>query len=97
MLKGSPTLLKTSHESLKKSLEDKAVIEDVATTVVNYYDSDAENEANLIAYELLMPKHMVEELMSKGLTPEEMADRFYVAPSVMTLRLLDLYPGLMII
>lgn len=82
----------------KKELEQEGGFEDVA---VSYRKdgrfSDAETEANLIAAELLMPKDKVDELIKQGLTPEEMAELFYVSPSAMTIRLKDLYKDFMII
>jgi Zn-dependent peptidase ImmA (M78 family) len=59
--------------------------------------SDGETEANLIAAELLMPKNLVYELVEKGMTPEEMAEKFYVSISAMTIRLKDLYPNMMVV
>lgn len=56
-----------------------------------------EEEANLIAEELLMPSLKVHELVEKGLTPEEMAELFNVAPSIMTIRLKRLYPNMMLV
>lgn len=82
----------------KKELEKRGGFEDKAISYrKDGVHSDAETEANLIAAELLMPKDKVEELMQKGLTPEQMADLFYVSPSAMTIRLKDLYPDLMIV
>lgn len=82
----------------KDELESQGGFEDIA---ISYRKdgkfSDSETEANLIAAELLMPKDKVEELMKQGLTPEEMAELFYVSPSAMTIRLQNLYPNLMII
>jgi Zn-dependent peptidase ImmA (M78 family) len=82
----------------EEELRDKGGFEDRA---VSYGEggifSDAETEASLIASELLMPKEKVEELMQKTLTPEEMADLFYVSASCMTVRLQSLYPNLMIV
>lgn len=57
----------------------------------------AEAEATQIAYELLMPKESVDHFLKKGLTPEEMANKFFVSPSAMTMRLINLYPELMIV
>lgn len=58
--------------------------------------SDAENEANLIAAEILMPRDKVEDLITQEKTPEEMASMFYVSVSAMTLRLINLYPEHMV-
>lgn len=44
-----------------------------------------------------MPSDKVGELKDKNLTPEEMAEVFYVPSSVMALRLKELYPNLMIV
>jgi Zn-dependent peptidase ImmA (M78 family) len=87
---------KNSHS--RKELEIKGGFEDRAISYRkdNHY-SKAETEANLIAAELLMPKDMVLKLVNEALTPEEMAEKFYVSPSAMTIRLQTLYPDLMII
>ena len=82
----------------KNELENRGGFQDQA---ISYRKEDkpspAETEANLIAAEMLMPKKFVDELLKKGLTPEEMADKFFVSPSAMTIRLKDLYPNLMIV
>lgn len=75
----------TSHEDYAISYRKKDVC------------SKAETEANQIAAEMLMPEDKVRELMDKNLTPEEMADIFYVSPSAMTIRLEQIYPNLIIV
>ncbi len=88
--------LKNSYSKIE--LEAEGRFEDVAISYIkNVKFSNAETEANLIASELLMPKQKVEKLLKKDLTPEQMADLFYVSPSAMTLRLKDLYEDLLII
>lgn len=83
-----------SYDQLSKNNE----IEDFAISFRHEnVTSDAETEANLIAAEMLMPEKKVRELAEAGLTIEEMADEFYVSPSAMTIRLLNLYPGLIIV
>lgn len=59
--------------------------------------SQAETEANLIAATLLMPEDKVKKLLNEELTIEQMAEKFYVSPSAMTIRLQYLYPDLMVI
>lgn len=82
----------------KSELEKNGELEDYAISYrKDGVSSDAETEANLIAAELLMPQRMLENLMKEKLTPEEMAERFFVSPSAMTIRLKDLYPNLMVI
>ncbi len=82
----------------KDELEKEGRFEDKAVTFrKNGAYSDAETEANMIAAELLMPKEKVAELLKQELSPEEMADLFYVSPSAMTIRLQTLYPSLSII
>ncbi len=82
----------------QKELQDEGGFEDKAISYRKEgHHSKAETEANLIAAELLMPKSKVEELMRHGLTPEEMAEKFYVSPSAMTIRLQALYDNLMIV
>jgi Zn-dependent peptidase ImmA (M78 family) len=82
----------------KDELEKEGRFEDKAVTLrKNGTYSDAETEANMIAAELLMPEEKVAELMKEELSPEEMADLFYVSPSAMTIRLQTLYPSISII
>jgi Zn-dependent peptidase ImmA (M78 family) len=79
----------------KEELEKEGGFEDYAVSYRKQgHFSDAETEANLIAAELLMPEDKVEELLKEGLTPEEIADQFYVSPSAMTVRLQSLYKNL---
>lgn len=81
----------------KEELEKEGGFEDYAYAASYRKDghySKAETEANLIAAELLMPEDKVEELLKEGLTPEEMAEQFYVSPSAMTVRLQSLYSNL---
>jgi Zn-dependent peptidase ImmA (M78 family) len=81
-----------------QELKDEGGLEDRAVSYEkDIIFSDAETEASLIASELLMPEGKVEELMRNALTPEEMADLFYVSASSMTVRLQALYPNLMIV
>jgi len=88
--------LKNSYS--KEELERNGGFEDRAVSYRKEgVSSDAETEANLIAANLLMPQSMVDILLKKGLTPEEMAEKFYVSPSAMTIRLQSLYPDLMVI
>jgi Zn-dependent peptidase ImmA (M78 family) len=82
----------------KDELEKEGRFEDKAVTFrKNGTYSDAETEANMIAAELLMPAVKVAELLKQELSPEDMADLFYVSPSAMTIRLQTLYPSLSII
>jgi Zn-dependent peptidase ImmA (M78 family) len=82
----------------KDELEKEGRFEDKAVTFrKNGTYSDAETEANMIAAELLMPAVKVEELLKQELSPEDMADLFYVSPSAMTIRLQTLYPSISII
>lgn len=83
-----------STEELKKEggFEDRAI-----SYRQDSIKSNAETEASLIAAELLMPRKKVDELIKQGLTPEGMAELFFVSPSAMTIRLKDLYKNLMVI
>lgn len=82
----------------KKELEANGGLEDYAISYrKSGHHSEAEREANLIAAELLMPQERVEQLLERGLTPEEMAEKFYVSISAMTMRIKELYPSLMIV
>lgn len=82
----------------KKELEKKGGLEDKAISYRKSGNhSEAEEEANTIAAELLMPEDKVKELLDMGLTPEEMAQKFFVSPAAMTIRLLKLHPNLMIV
>lgn len=88
--------LKNSYS--KEELKSNGGFEDQAISYRQEgIQSNAETEANLIAAELLMPRKMVDKLIGEGLTPEEMAELFFVSPSAMTIRLKDLYKNLMII
>lgn len=82
----------------KDELEKEGRFEDKAVTFrKNGAYSEAETEANMIAAELLMPADKVAELLKQELSPEDMADLFYVSPSAMMIRLQTLYPSLSII
>jgi Zn-dependent peptidase ImmA (M78 family) len=48
--------------------------------------SNAETEANEIAAEMLMPEKVVKEFIEYGLSIEQMADKFFVSPVAMTIR-----------
>ena len=52
--------------------------------------SDAETEANEIAARILMPEHFVNDFVELGLNIEEMAERFFVSQSAMSIRLYNL-------
>lgn len=82
----------------KKELEQEGALADYAMSYrKDGVLSDAETEANLIAATMLMPQNKVQELQEQGLIIEEMAEKFFVSPSAMTIRLQNLYPDLMVI
>ena len=82
----------------KEELEKEGSLADYATSYrKDGCYSDAETEANLIAATILMPEDKVKEMVDQELTIEQMADKFFVSPSAMTIRLQNLYPGLMVI
>lgn len=58
--------------------------------------SKAENEANIIAAEMLMPAEFIQKMYEQGLTPEQMAKEFCVSEISLTLRLQSLYPDIII-
>jgi Zn-dependent peptidase ImmA (M78 family) len=79
-----------SYEQLNKENE----IEDYAISFRHEsIQSDAETEANEIAATILMPEDKVRDLAKENLTIEEMAEKFFVSESAMTIRLQALYKG----
>lgn len=75
----------------KAELEENGGFEDYAISYrKDGKTSEAEQEANLIAAEMLMPQEKVQELIYQGISPERMAELFFVSPSAMTLRLVKL-------
>lgn len=82
----------------KEELEKEESLADYAISYrKDGHFSKAEAEANLIAATLLMPEDKIKKILNEGLTIEQMAEKFYVSPSSMTIRLQYLYPDLMVI
>ena len=79
------SFLKGSYS--KEVLEKNGALEDYAIMFREEGKcSEAETEANLIAAEILMPEEKVRELVEQDLTIEEMADKFFVSPASMAIR-----------
>jgi Zn-dependent peptidase ImmA (M78 family) len=77
--------------SKKQLFSDNQGFEDYSISYrKNGLFSEAETEANEIAAQVLMPETYVRHFTEQKLSIEEMAERFFVSPAAMSIRLYSL-------